>query len=882
MTPPPDPFEESVHRITAKLVDCRNALDQKVRQGSPGLETAWRYSECVDTAVREMLTLSCEMVGRGASPESVPAAIVATGGYGRRELCPHSDIDITFIPHRDGDPLVDRIIKQMFTLLVRVFMDGAGVTVGYAYRLVEDCGYLDHQTRTGLMDARLIAGSSRLFIRFENDFWGLFNPAEFIFSKLAERRRIRAKYGETPRLVEPNLKEGPGGMRDLQTALWVTQARVLRDAAGVRGENGWSLLRAEADVPPEEIEQLRAAKEALFRTRNALHVATGAERDQLVVTRQEQIASLLQIDGTEDHPAVECMMRELYQHTAAVHRISDMVMRRMEHSRLFLGIGLDCKRLQVVPQNSILQHESPCWTLLACELAQKYGLGISAALARAALAVTSRNPELQDAAWAGEIFTRILTSRNPVYPVMQTMADLGILNWILPEFGRTMDLIPYDPSHDHSVGQHTLYVLRYLDTLKEAHPGEELRDMRQLMAELPHPERLYLAALLHDAGKFDHSRPHAEVGEDLARSVCRRLGWSTEATEDVAFLVLHHQLMDETSRLRDLGMEETIRDFTAVVDDPDRLQMLYLLTYADSSAVGGGVWTQVKERFLRDLYRRAERALAGEEAEEFDDAHLTRMRRRLLKELSVESLPAEEVAAHVGGMPASYLLNTSLEDISLHIGFTRKALAGEPVIDFRDERGASYTEVTVCTLDDPEPGLLSKIAGVLCAADLNVHSAQVYTRVVEGVPRIAIDSLMVDFRGRQLTPGKRKEVSTGLIAVLTGQTGVGEILAKRRKSAQTGGEVERISVRNDVSDKYTLVELAGRDPMSLLYRSAGALGVLRWDILSARLSMFAGRQVVSFYVAGARHLSDDAARRELLRLMPETNEPHNRLQQIEA
>lgn len=890
--PPDDPELLAIHELESLaeyLHRRRAALHARVAQAPGGLELARDLSDLVDAVVRRMLALACARAGRGASPESVPVAVVATGGYGRRELCPHSDIDITFIPHRDGDPLVDRIIKEMFTLVMRVFIDANGMQVGYAYRLMEDCAHLDHQTTSGLLDARLVAGSSRLFIQFEHDFWASFNPTEFIFAKLEERRHQQQKAGNTPRVVEPNLKEGAGGLRDLQTALWVTQARDSLTAARVRGERAWEALARHAHVSPPEIERLRAAKEFLFRVRNALHVATGAERDQLVVTRQEEIAEMLgyaegvqafrgsgvrmEPEGLKARtpeypiPPVERFMRDFYAHVAAVHRIAGQVMRRAENSRLFLGIGLDCKRRQIVPANSALANEDPVWMLWACELAQKHDLEFSDDLERAILDLLEMRPVLRDEAQAAEVLTRILASPRGAFPILQRMADLGILDWLLPEVGDTLNLIPYDPSHDYTVGQHTLHVIRHLDALRSPEGPEETRDFRQIMAELPHPEQLILAALLHDAGKAMDDRPHSETGEELAAEVCRRLRWDAQATANVCFLVRHHLLMDETSRLRDLNLEETVRDFTTVVDDLDRLNMLYLLTYADTSAVGAGVWTQVKGRFLRDLHRRAERALLHAEEEDCDDAGLARTRRRLLKELSVENLPPEEVAEHVEGMPAPYILNTSLSEIALHIGFVRRARQGAPVVDFHDERDSTFTEVTICALDDPQPGLLSKIAGVLYSADLDVHSAQVFTRVA-GTERIAIDTLYVDYRGRQLTPGKRKEVATHLTAVLTGQTTVGELLEKRRKSPDIGGPVERLTLRNDLSEIYTVIEVTSSDARAMLYRASGALSALRWDIHSARLSLFKGRSVASFYVSGAKSLREAEARQALLRLMP--------------
>ncbi|HEV2474515.1 MAG TPA: HD domain-containing protein, partial [Chthonomonadales bacterium] len=373
--------------------------------------------------------------------------------------------------------------------------------------------------------------------------------------------------------------------------------------------------------------------------------------------------------------------------------------------------------------------------------------------------------------------------------------------------------------------------------------------------ELIQPRTLLLAALLHDAGKAYPDRPHSEVGAEVCAAVCARLGWSEEDASMVEFLTRNHLLMAETSRLRDLSLEETIREFVAVVDDVEKLNRLYLLTYADTRAVGEGVWTQVNGRFLRDLWRRASALLTEEEAPDYDDATMLRTRRRLLRELSLENIPEAEVSEHVLAMPPDYLLNQSLQEMVLHIGYVRRVREGAPVIDFRDERDATYSEITVVAFDDPTPGLLAKITGALYACDLNVHSAQVLTRTTER-DRIALDTLWVDYRGRQLSPGKRREVAGAIDSLLTGAQNVTELLAARKKRAAGGEDLRVRSVTNDLSETLTVVEVVGTDTGGALYRCCAAISSLGWDIRSARVSSWQGEVRDSFYIVGARGMQE--------------------------
>lgn len=876
---------ESAEELADYLRKGREALLEPLKAeptaGGPtplnGLVLARRLSDLMDALLVRLFTLACRKAGLRV--ETAPIAIVATGGYGRRELSPCSDIDITFIPQRDGDPVIDRLIREMFTQVMDICIARCGLEVGYAYRLFEDCGSLDHQTATGLLDARLLAGSNRLFIQFEDAFWMGFNPTDFIFTKIQEREKALARWGTTPRVVEPQLKEGPGGLRDLQTAIWLAQARAQWAAARVRGERGFAVLAEEGQVTSADLKRLEAAKELLFQVRGALHAVTGAERDELVITRQEDVANRLGyqvlIQGEDRVPPVEQFMADLFPAMALVRRVTDQVMRRVGNSRLMLGIGLDCRRRQIVPANDALESDDPVWLLWACELSQKYDLILGEAVERAMVALVAAQPVVKDPLQSAEVFTQILAHRGRVYPTLQQMADLGILGWFLPEFQAIFDLIPYDPSHDHTVGQHSLLVVRTLEELLQAVDPEEQVEMRRIYEELPNPEQLILAALLHDSGKAFHDRPHSVISEEIVEVVCKRLGWSESAAANVRFLCLQHLLMAETSRMRDLNLDETIRDFTSVVDDMDRLNMLYLLTYADTRAVGAGVWTQVKGRFLRDLWRRSAAVLSDEEPVGYDEAMLARARRRLLKDLSLDNLPESEVAEHIQTMPPQYLLNQSQKEIALHIGFIRKLREGHPVIDFMDEPDATYTEMTVCTYDEPRPGLLAKIAGVLYAADVNIHSAQVVTRI-HGDEHIALDTLWIDYHGRQLAPGKRREVSLSLQEVLSGAHTVAEILAKRKTRTHRSRGPSYVpymplavrSVRNDLSDTFSVVEAIGPDVPGTFYKVADALSRLGWDIASARVSAWHGEARCSFYILGARGLREVEAREMLGSVLP--------------
>ena len=855
---------------------------------TPGIDLAREYSDLIDAVIRRMFSLAC--TAAALDPRSAHLAIVATGGYGRRELAPYSDIDLTFIPQRDGDAQTDRIVRELFRLVMDVFIARCGLEVGYAYRLFSDCRSLDHQTTSGLMDARYIVGSQRLFIQFEDAFWEGFNAPEFIFTKIDERAAVLKKYGLLPRCVEPQLKEGPGGLRDIHTAVWLVQARSHLAATRVRGNRGLSLLSEDRGLGANEVHELIRAKETLFKVRNALHAVSGVHRDQLVVTRQEDIAAILgyvsvHSESVADNPpAVERFMADLYPSLAACRQLCHRVVREIGNSRLMLGIGLDCVNRQIVAANGSLTRADPAWLAWACELAQRYRLELSDEIQAAAASLIESSPRTDYPEQVAVAFTQMLCRTGSVYPIMQVMADLGILAWIVPEFGRLMDLIPYDAAHDYTVGQHTLLVIRNVDDLSAGtvNPpeAEERAEMRRALSELAHPEYLMLAALLHDTGKADPTRPHAELSANIADAVCRRLNWSAEASDTVRFLVLHHQLMGDTSRLRDLNLDKTIRDFVSIVDDIDRLNMLYLLTYADTRAVGEGIWTAVKGTFLRELWQRATAAIFYQESPTCLDDTVAIARRKMRRDLTLENFDEHEIEEHIGAMPPYYLLNSTLQNVAVHIGFIRRVRSGEIVIDFHDEYQANYTELTICIRDEPRPGLLTKIAAALLASSLNVHSATVVTRAT-AMDRIAIDSLLVDYKSKPLSPGKCKELSGLLEAVLGGHEPVEDILPRANVYGESwddttnrdGGvheHLRRITIElisHDFDEGVSLIEISGRSSLDLFYRICTAVSSMGWDIQAAKLSEAREVMRASLYITGARQVSDNEIKRRVTRAL---------------
>ncbi|GBC93041.1 Bifunctional uridylyltransferase/uridylyl-removing enzyme [bacterium HR15] len=793
-------------------------------------EFARQYTALIDTALQWLYQWAYEQAAQEVAliPQET-LAILATGGYGRADLAPCSDIDLTFVPLHENEPFTERLVKHLFQALMNGLHTQARLKVGYAYRLMDDCPTLDAKTRTGLIDMRLVAGSRAVAERFEMRFWQTLDPTGFMLERYQEYRARWAKQGEGILRIEPNLKEGRGGLRDRHTLNWLSQVRY-----GIPAHAVLPTLIAEGILSQTEADALNEATQTLSRVRAWLHALTGEARDRLTLTRQAEIAERL---GIEQSAFTRWVMDALSTHA----RIAQRAIERLIRSKLILGLGLDSVNLQIEPAPT-LERESPEWCLWVFRLAQKYRLALSPqieARIEATIATISRPPEPRE---AGHALKEILSQPGEVYRVLEPMARLGVLSWAIPAFGAVIHLPAGDPTHEFTVGEHTLQAIRILDSFVQS-TSDPPALTTMLLSQLPRPELLYMALLLHDVGKQDGSRPHAEVGAEIARETAYQLGWD-EYADDLAFLVRHHLLMAQTARQRDLHLPETIREFVRTVEDPERLQMLYLLTCADTQAVGERIWTPAQAAFLQELYRRAMRAM--EEGEPVSAPNLGALRKRLMRELSRHPLPHELIEQHIQQMPSAYLLNTPAEQMMLHIHYIQRVREGKgPVIEFHQAPESPYTELTICTFDDPQPGLLSKIAGVLYALDAEVSAARVLTR--EDEPRVALDTLWITMRHRPLSPNQCTVLEKALRRVLTGEQSVSELLREHQKDPDSPLTLRQLQIHDDASESYTVVDMQTAPDAGALYRAAYRLSRLGWNIHSARLGQWAGRTLLSFY-----------------------------------
>lgn len=850
---------DGVEAVAAGFEKAREAIIARAGMGR-GLELAGRLTALTDAAVTTLVEMAMHETGS----DECPAAVAAIGGYGRAMLFPWSDVDLAIIPGDAHPGVLDSFVRTLHRLLFDCLSNAVGLEVGYQFRPCEDLPAVDATTRTTLLDARLICGSQSVFSEFTRALNRSVDPTTLLLGLLAERdERGFDRTGKAFRL-EPDLKQDPGGVRDLDYALWIARV-ALRSSSPVTLSTLFEVLPLDEDHRA----RAHAALSALADIRFALHAAAGRKTDTLYSTRWQAVAAILYEPGDA---GVDAMLRLRFASATEVSALARQVVEFFVEGQSPLGSGLvltDGKLARgaavmgrsaafhppaVAPEGVLAVEDA----MEAISVHARSGAPLKESLRRdiAALAgcVGPATPE-----GAGRVMRAILDGRHPA-SALRLLRDLGWLHRLLPETEKGIGAPPYDPSHEYAVCEHSLRVLDNLVALEGSTP-DVLAPMARLWRELSPTDRrvLILAGLLHDMGKPEEPRDHAIRGAELCRGVGARIGLDTADLEMTARLIRLHLEMAQRSRTLDLDQDITIRSFAEIVGDARTLNLLYLLTYADTKAVGLGVFGDIERHLLDDLYARTLAVLAEEGMTERDlQAAAKRATERAVAQLRVPGTSDDRIREHCEQMPPLYVVATPLPVIGMHVAMVRDLVQrDEPVIDFYTSPGEGCTELTVCCYDAPEPGLFAQITACLFAMNLNVHSAQVRTR--QGPRPIVLDTLMVDHRGSAVPSDLQDRIAKNLTDVLLGRTSAEGLLIQRGRALPPTVRLRSLLVRNDMSDEHSVVWVTADDCDGLLYRLARALTVCGLNLHTAKITTWGGAAHNVFYVTreGERRVPDD-------------------------
>jgi [protein-PII] uridylyltransferase len=847
------------------------------RAGASGLQICHGRAAIIDLLLLHLWDTAKSSLSEQAQKEFPPIALIAIGGFGRAELNPHSDIDFMFLHSRQiaGSRPLPHLSKIIDGILYPLW--DIGLKVGHSVRSIEDCikvANTDMQSKTSLIEARLVAGDEDSFKKFQKMLVAKCvdrHEDEYIAMRVADQEARRTKYGNSACMQEPNLKNGCGGLRDFQNLLWMAffkhRTRSLKE------------LQEHKLIGSSERKQLQEAYDFLLRVRTEMHYHTDRAMDVLSKSLQPAIAFNLDYRDRSPSIRIEKFMRDVYRHSRNIFLITRTLEQRLAllpKSQRLLSLRSWLPNSRKAAQEPIdgfkfvdgeiqaasdrIFREQPRRLMRVFLHAQQRGLRLNPDLAQLIRHELPRADRsfLRDE-HVRETFLTILNQRGNVAPILRSMHDVGLLGKYLPEFGRLTCLVQHEFYHQYTADEHTLMCLEQLDRVWEA-TQPPYNAYAELLQKTERPSLLYLALLLHDVGKPEGHGHHSAVSAQLALKVAKRLALDGATTHTLRLVIEHHLLLASVSQRRDLDDPAVVRHVANQVQSVETLMLLTLHTFVDAQATSDKLWNGFKDSLLWSLYLKTFQFLSGTtesvRAEEMQRDLLSQEIHRLLP----PNLSEEELKAHFSSLPARYFQIHSakeiLDDLILAHRFMRLQISDEenplaPVVNWHNDPDRGCNTVKVCTWD--RAGLFSKIAGSFSAAGLNILSAQIFTRSDD----IVLDTFsIVEARTGSLAGAEQRDKFEEVLnKALSGEPIDFHPLLARQKitrplyQAYTGERIPtHVRFDNEASETRTLIEIETEDRLGLLYAISQCFAELALDIAAAKISTEKGAAIDTFYV----------------------------------
>jgi len=849
--------KEALTLTKAKFQDARASVRADVDAGRlTGLAAARALSAIQDSFIQVLYDFATKHFYYAQNPTpSEHLSIIATGGYGRGELAPGSDIDLLFLhPYKEtswGESVVEFILYMLWDL---------GLKVGHATRSLSECMRLSHQDvtiRTALIEARFITGDRKLFDEMRRKFWAEAVPATslaFVDAKLAERDTRHARQGESRYLVEPNIKEGKGGLRDLQTLYWIGKY--------LYHEDDPAALVKHNVFTQDEYETFEKAEAFLWDVRVRLHYLTGRAEERLSFDVQTALADELGFKDANPRRAVEAFMKGYFLVAKDVGDLTRIFCAALEEqnrkpkpalSRLLPGflkprIGdedffIENGRLNA--RENAFQSD-PTNLLRIFNVADEKNVDVHpGALRTITRSLDLLDDKLRNDPNANKLFLSILSSRRDPERALRWMNESGVFGRFVPEFGRVVGLMQFNMYHHFTVDEHLIRSVGNVAAIEHGVLKSEHPLSTEIIKRVKSREALYCAILLHDIAK-GLSGDHSDVGANLAEKLCPRWGLSPEDTAAVSWLVKNHLVMSDTAQKRDISDPKTVRDFVSVVQTPEMLRLLLVLTVADIRAVGPGVWNGWKGQLLRELYYEAEALMTGGDAAPARAARIEQAKAGLASRIA--DLPDGMRERALNRHYDSYWLTFDDAAHGRHARLMAKADANGDLMSLIAESNdfRAVTEIVVYTPD--HPGLFSKLAGAISVSGGSIVDAKVFT-TSDG---FALDIFSVqDAEGGPFGDGPRVErLRQAIVKTLTGEMRPHALFAERklRRGATAFKVRARAHFDNEASTTATVIEVEALDRPGLLYDVTHALFESGLSISSAIVSTYGERAMDVFYV----------------------------------
>lgn len=845
------------------LAECNRTLnsarDRMIEDSRSrgGLESCRRFSAEMDEVLRQAYDWLVKEAQLAAAEYS-RIAVIAQGGYGRAELNPRSDIDLLFLMPEAATPVEQAFVRSFLYIL----WDLNKLEVGYGAKQIDEALSAigaDLDSTTALIEMRLIAGNQAMLDELGKKLFKMLhnsNQRWFTTQKFVQWNVRREKYGSSVYLLEPNVKEGEGGLRDVHSMQWLSYALL--------GSSNLQITVEKDVLKPDELSAVMHAVDFLLSVRTVLHHLEGRKVDVLSFDKQPAVAAALGYESDGELLAEEKLMKHYYLHARTIDRYSQKVARVLtSRARNMMAGFLEVVRRRKLEDlyyvhNGVLMMKAPSTAYFAEKqsrvmrsfyLCAKAGAVMSEELKDVIMdAGVSDDEEFRTSPDCRSMFMKMLSLKKNVAPALHAMHDTGVLADYIPEFHPLFCLARIDHYHRYTVDEHLLKAVEIAEDLL----SEQTTSRHELAAvarEIKRWDLLILSVLLHDIGKgLGHG--HVLRGGILSQQITQRMGLTPEDQEVVRQLILQHLRLSHTSQRRDLEDPRVIAQTAAAVPDPELLRMLYILTYCDTQAVGPGAWTDWKATLLYELYRKTMLALEGKDPIAALSDESRKQVTRELTECAAGEFSAEDIKRFVRNAPDKYITSAGSVKMLNHMHMLRRLSREDRVVwELSEPPHLNYTEITAVAYD--VPGLMSYLCGAFASKDINILSMQVFS-TKDGY---AIDTFQVtDLHGNKLPHGFRLDrLLTDLNQVLLGKAQPTEVFPARRKGSGVRRDVSslkptQVLIDNDASADYTVLEVKTSDRPGLLYSLTSTCAELDYYIHLAMITTEAYRVVDVFYI----------------------------------
>lgn len=866
-----------------RYVELENVMLERMhRKGESGLKVCQARAAMIDVVVENLFLAALDLytTEHGALPCKM--AILATGGYGRRELNPHSDIDLMFLyPLKAGGKAFKKF-QELVTEEILYPLWDLGLKVGHASRnakeVIDECSK-EVQSKNAILESRVICGSEPLYKSMRSHFEEFVkseNSKVYIQERLENELARHAKSGNTIYLQEPDIKNGVGGLRDYQNILWMAHIKY-----GFRSFR--DLVKAKL-MRDDERAAMVEAYDFLLRTRTELHMQNRRPTDKLDLEQQPNIAQHLNYPQEDIFERVESFMKDYYTAARTIYQSSEILKERMaletstgskgrisfrealrahQHLPVKQVEGFQLHEKVLSADNPNVFQDDPVRLIRIFRLAQQFGAKLDSDLR---FLITRSIPlidhSLINSASAAKSFCSILRNPGEVYPILMQMHEMGVLGRYLPEFGELTCMVQHEYYHRYTADAHVLRTIRHLDRVFSKHDDEYGRYEKQLRKN-DDPLLLYLILLLHDIGKAEGVKNHDVSGVRIAQPILNRFNIGRGQQEQILFIIRNHLEMARFWQRFDLDDPKTAASFAKFVVDPQKLRFLYVHTYCDARGTAPTLWNSYKDAMHRTLYVRTLEQFEDDEIIEQKRKDLISMLHQQILEKKTEGISEEEIEAHFSLLPERYFINTDQEDIELHLRMVNDLLTQiqtaysmgtlRPIIHWHDDIDLSMTVVNVVTWD--RAGLFYKLAGALTLAGVNIVSTKAITRK----DHISIDTFyIIDPDGGVVSDKKaleifEKRLDEALMQEKDLMPAINELEAKitaqtKNKDMLPAPFPPSVEVYHELSLKQTIIEVQASDRIGLLYRISRLITKMNFDIGFARIATERGVAMDTFYI----------------------------------